>query len=631
MVLELLDYIIIGSFLLLSLLIGLYFKKQSENSLADFFLGGRKLPWYLAGISMVATTFAADTPLAVTEIVANNGIAGNWLWWNALIGGMLTAIFFSRLWRRAEVLTEVELISIRYSGKPARILRYFKAVYLGLVMNVLVIGWVNLALASLLDAFFDITDIQIYLLVFGFMVLAAIYTSLSGLKGVVVTDAIQFLVAMTGCIILAAVVINSDDIGGIGSLKEKLPEGYLNFFPSIGESSGISLVTLSVGAFISFIAVQWWASWYPGAEPGGGGYIAQRMMSAKSEQDAQYATLFFQMAHYCLRPWPWILVGVCAVALYSSTVNTAFGEQQSTVSSSITALREHSGGLSANERLALVEQHPKWEQLTERQQETIAFEMQKRLGYVFVMRDFLPTGLRGLLLVAFIAAYLSTISTQLNWGASYLVNDLYLPLNGTKGTGVTAGRIATLMVMLIGMYITTVIQSISGVWEFILECGAGVGFVLIGRWFWWRLNAWSEITATIAPFIGYGLGHYLIEPHMSPVFSDNRGTFFVTVGFTLVAIIVATFITRPTDPEVLSAFHQRIKPFGWWGKIAANNFNGLGIMLTAWMSSIVFCYTGLFGLGYLIFEDYQNFFINLALFTGSGIITRFSVKRAFAG
>lgn len=631
MVLELLDYIIIGSFLLLSLLIGLYFKKQSENSLTDFFLGGRKLPWYLAGISMVATTFAADTPLAVTEIVANNGIAGNWLWWNALIGGMLTAIFFSRLWRRAEVLTEVELISIRYSGKPARVLRYFKAVYLGLVMNVLVIGWVNLALASLLDAFFDITDTQIYLLVFGFMILASIYTSLSGLKGVVVTDAVQFLVAMTGCIILAAVVINSEDIGGVGSLKEKLPEGYLNFFPSIGNSSGLSLVTLSVGAFISFIAVQWWASWYPGAEPGGGGYIAQRMMSAKSEQDAQYATLFFQMAHYCLRPWPWILVGVCAVALYSSTINTTFGDQQSSVSESIAKLRDNTGMLSANERLTLVENHPKWEQLTPRQQETIAFEMQKRLGYVFVMRDFLPRGLRGLLLVAFIAAYLSTISTQLNWGASYLVNDLYIPLSGTKGTGVGAGRIATLLVMLIGMYVTTVIESISGVWEFILECGAGVGFVLIGRWFWWRLNAWSEITATIAPFIGYAMSHYLIEPHMSPVFTANRGTFFITVGFTLVAVMLATFLSKPTDKDVLTAFYERIKPFGWWGKIASNNFSGTGIMLTAWISSIVFCYTGLFGLGYLIFRDYQNFFINLAIFTGSGIITRFSVKRAFAG
>ncbi|RYZ33523.1 MAG: sodium:proline symporter, partial [Sphingobacteriales bacterium] len=310
------DWLVIGSFMALSLWIGLRYKNQASTGLAAYFLGGRNLPWYIAGTSMVATTFAADTPLAVTELVGQSGIAGNWLWWNFLLGGMLTTFFFARLWRRAGILTDVELIEIRYSGRAAAFLRMFRALYLGLFMNCLIIGWVNVALMSILEVFFGISREEQLLFVGLAMVIVMIYSSMSGLLGVAITDVVQFVIAMTGCVILAVLVVNSDKIGGISGLKAQLPAWSLDFFPQITKDSSVSNIagtlTLSFGAFLAYTSVQWWASWYPGAEPGGGGYIAQRMMSAKDEKHALYATLFFQIAHYCIRPWPWILVGLCA-------------------------------------------------------------------------------------------------------------------------------------------------------------------------------------------------------------------------------------------------------------------------------------------------------------------------------
>ena len=299
MELAFLDYAFIIVYLLITLFIGLVFRKQAGKDITQFFLGGRNLPWYVAGISMVATTFAADTPLAVTELVAQNGIAGNWLWWNMLAGGMLTTFFFARYWRRAEVLTDNEFIELRYSGKPASFLRGFRAIYFGIFMNVLVIGWVNVALMSLLEVFFDIPQNQLLWYAGGAMLVVVIYSALSGLLGVVFTDILQFVIAMAGSIILAIIVVNSDKIGGIENMKASLPEDTLRFFPKVGSANSGSMLALGIGSFLAFIGIQWWASWYPGNEPGGGGYIAQRMMSTKSEKDAIYSTLFFQIAHYC--------------------------------------------------------------------------------------------------------------------------------------------------------------------------------------------------------------------------------------------------------------------------------------------------------------------------------------------
>ncbi|MEM9858940.1 MAG: sodium:solute symporter family protein [Bacteroidota bacterium] len=554
-----LDYSIIVIFFLISLGIGLKFRKQGGKDLSSFFLGGRNLPWYIAGISMVATTFAADTPLAVTELVAQNGIAGNWLWWNMLAGGMLTTFFFARYWRRANVLTDIELIELRYSGKAASFLRGFRALYFGIFMNVLVIGWVNVALMSLLQVFFNIPEAQLLWYVGVAMLIVVVYSALSGLLGVVFTDIIQFVIAMSGSIILAVIVLNSDRIGGISNLKQNLPEDTLNFFPSIGNTNSGALA-LGIGSFLAFIGVQWWASWYPGNEPGGGGYIAQRMMSTKSEKDAIYATLFFQIAHYCIRPWPWIIVALCAAALYPD--------------------------LDATD---------------------------SKLGYVMAMKEFLPTGLKGLLLVAFFAAYMSTISTQLNWGTSYLINDFYKrfvqPQAGQKAL-VAASRAGTLLLMIIALIATSLMETVSGVWAFLIECGAGLGLVLVLRWYWWRINAWSEIVATVAPFIGYGLTRYvfaLYDPSWGAgVLVDPKG-FFFTVGFTTVSWLIATYTGSPTEQSKLKAFFELIKPDGNW-KPFREEYNGTRILkiVLCWLSAIVMAYSLLFLTGSLILLEFSN-------------------------
>ncbi len=576
--LALVDWLIIIAYFLISLGIGLYYRKMAGKSMTDFFLSGRNLTWFIAGISMVATTFAADTPLAVTELVARNGISGNWLWWNALFGGMLTTFFFSKLWRRAEVLTEVELIELRYSGKEAAWLRGFKSVYLGFFMNSLIIGWVNVALISILQVFFGISAEQSLYYAAAAMLITAVYSSISGLWGVAITDAFQFIIAMTGTIILAVIVVNSDKIGGIDGLKAKLPASSFDFFPHIGKSGGINMLVISASTFFAYIGIQWWASWYPGAEPGGGGYVAQRIMSAKNEKHAVYATLFFQVAHYCLRPWPWIIVGLCTLVLYPD----------------------------------------------------LGFD-EKRLGYVMAMKDFLPVGLRGLLLVAFLAAYMSTISTQLNWGASYLVNDFYnrfINKNASQKLLIKASRICTMLLMVISLFITSRITSISDVWVFIIECGAGLGLVLILRWYWWRINAWSEIAATITPFIAY----YVSKKILLWVFPNS---FFFTVGATTITWILVTFLTKPTSHEKLFAFYLKVKPEGQWGPIK----KALGIkpskssvlfLLMSWLSAVCMTYSILFCSGKFIFKEWNDACFWGIIALGAFFLLKFSMNKSAA-
>jgi len=571
------DWVVILVFILLSLAVGLSVTRSAGKNMSSYFLGGRNLPWYLAGISMVATTFAADTPLAVAELVGQNGISGNWLWWNMLAGGMLTTFFFANLWRRSGVLTEVELIELRYSGKPAAFLRGFKALYLGLFMNAIIISWVNVALISIFEGFFGLSNSDAFLYTAGLMFIAAVYASLSGLLGVALTDAIQFVIAMTGCIVLAVLVLNSEQIGGIAGLKEQLPAETFQFFPNIGAEGSGSVLAISVGTFFAYIGLQWWASWYPGAEPGGGGYVAQRMMSAKNEKHAVYATLFFQIAHYCIRPWPWIIVALCALALYPELSDA-----------------------------------------------------DKKMGYIYAMRDFLPAGLKGLLIVAFIAAYMSTITTQLNWGASYVVNDFYhrfLNKQAAQKHLILVARLTTLSLMIIGLYVSTQVNSIKGMWSFIIECGAGLGLVLILRWYWWRINAWSEITATIAPFLAYAACKFWFEipfPY----------SFFITIAFTTISWIVATFLTQPTDTDTLTKFYNTIRPDGNWspfssdlsGQDNSNQKNRLAGLFGAWISAVVMTYSILFASGKLIFMEWTQaaFWMAIALL-GFGLL-RFSLR-----
>lgn len=569
--LETLDIVVIAIFLAISLGIGVIYRKSASKNLESFFLGGRNLPWYIAGVSMVATTFAADTPLTITEIVGANGISGNWLWWNLLLGGMLTTFFFSKLWRRAEVMTELELIQIRYGGKSAQYLRYFKSIYLGLFINAVIIAWVNIALMSILEVFFGISKDMQLLIVSAIMLFTFIYSSMSGLLGVAISDFFQFVVAMTGCIILAVIVVNSDEIGGIQGLKDKLPAETFNFLPALGSSKS-DLFVITWPLFFAYTCFLWWSSWYPGAEPGGGGYIVQRILSTKNEKHAILSTLFFQIAHYALRPWPWILVGLAAMVLYPE--------------------------LNADS---------------------------KRLGYIMVIRDYMPVGLKGLLLVAFLAAYMSTISTQLNWGSSYLINDFLKGLVKEEKSDkqwILYSRLATFLIMILGIYITTKINSIKEVWEFLFQCGAGLGGVLIFRWFWYRINVWSEISATISPFVFYYVSNNILEYNF-------ENSLFFTVTATSIIWITVSLLTKPSDDETLKKFYAKIKPAGIWGKFADNN-KAISInpwIFVAWISATCFTYTILFSIGKLILQEWNDLFLNLAVMVVSILTLLYSNKK----
>lgn len=621
--LETIDWIIIISFLLLSLAIGLYYRQNAGKSISDFFLGGRNLPWYIAGVSMVATTFAADTPLAVSELVSQGGISKNWLWWSFIFGGALTTFFFASLWRRSGVITELEFITLRYEGKPAHYLRLFKSVYLGLFINAIIIAWVNLAMMTLIEIFFDVTHIQAMLITFGLMVLAVIYATLSGLKGVAITDTVQFIIAMVGCIILAVITLNSDQVGGIQELKNNLPKGSLAFVPSIGEANGNDLLQgfgLSIGAFLAFVGVQWWSSWYPGSEPGGGGYVAQRMMSTRTEKDAVWATLLFQVGHYCLRPWPWIIVGLCAIVLYSGTT-THPQLKEALIAAEVAGINSTEGFVASYDQVP-----------SAKEMQVINYHFNPRMGFVFAMKDFLPSGLRGLLLVAFIAAYLSTISTQVNWGASYLVNDLIKPLNVdfSESKLVMWSRITSIIVMIAGALVTPLVTSISGVWEFLMNCGAGLGLVLILRWYWYRINAWSEISATVAPLLAYAFCYFYLNEKLGEAFVNQNGPFFFTVGFTTVVWIIITFITSTPSKEHLEKFMQQVRPQGVWPAFGQDQITlnqGLKYQALCWLFMVSMVISLLFGIGSVILQNLNASFAYLIVAVISIFGLQFFLKK----
>jgi SSS family solute:Na+ symporter len=538
-----LDWGIIVVYVVVSAAIGVLFSSRAGRSVTDFFLSGRSLPWWLAGTSMVATTFAADTPLAVAGLVARNGIAGNWIWWSAAAGSMLTVFFFARLWRRAGILTDVEFAELRYSGRPAALLRGFRALYLGIPINCVIMGWVNLAMSKVLAVTLGwdrLTAVLISLAVTGF------YSALSGLWGVVVTDFFQFVFAMTACVALAWFALGLPEVGGVAGLRLALPAETFAFLPTFsGMSPGevAALASLPLSSFLAYVCVQWWASWYPGQEPGGGGYVAQRMMSAKDERHALLATLWFAVAHYCLRPWPWILVGLASMVLYPSIAD-------------------------------------------------------KEAGFAMVMRDHLPPGWKGLMLAAFFAAYMSTISTQLNWGTSYIVNDVYRRFVHTSGSEhhyVWAGRAATMGLMGASAVVTFYLESIRQAWEFVLESGAGIGLVLILRWYWWRINAWSEIAAMVAAAVGYAA----LKIFTALAFPS---TLLIVVGWTTICWLVVTHLTAPEPDDRLVAFYRRTRPEGpGWSRIAAlaGNMSPAPVagLLLDWLAGTVLVYAALFGIG----------------------------------
>jgi SSS family solute:Na+ symporter len=547
------DWFIVVAYFILIAAVGVAFAGRAGRSASDFFLSGRSLPWWLAGTSMVATTFAADTPLAVTGMVAANGIAGNWLWWNLVMSGILTVFFYARLWRRAGVLTDVEFTEIRYSGRPAAILRGFRAVYLALPINLIIMGWVNLAMLKILNVTLGIEPVRAFLFLFAITVT---YAAVAGLWGVVVTDFVQFGIAMAGSILLAVYAVNA--VGGMDALIARLPEHYGSTEAALSFVPTADATWMPLTAFLAYLSVQWWATSYPGAEPGGGGYVAQRIFSARSERDGMLATLWFNIAMYAVRPWPWIVTALAAVLLYPGLADPAD-------------------------------------------------------GYLHAVVDLLPPGLKGLMLAAFAAAYMSTISTQLNWGASYLVNDLYLRFidpHADPRRAVRIGRLATAGLFLLSSAVTWWLYragSIEGAWRILIALGAGTGLVFILRWYWWRINAWSEIAAMTAAFVSFAAltGGGVLDP-IDPL--ESTYLMLSTTVITTVVWLTVTFLTRPVPRDTLLAFYRRVRPGGpGWRCVAeaagfgAEPIAGGALSWVNWVAGVTSVYATLFGTGRLLF------------------------------
>jgi SSS family solute:Na+ symporter len=589
-----LDWLSVFVYVAVTIGITLYVRKRASTDTTEFFLSGRNLKWWVVGTSMVATTFAADTPLAVTELVAQNGIAGNWLWWNMLFGAMLTVFFFARLWRRSGVLTDVEFVELRYSGAEAAWLRGIKAVFFGLFMNGVILAWVTLAMETVIAVLFPgITlfgqtsfhllglHISAPLAIVGLIIIfVALYSLTSGLLGVALTDVFQFGIAMTGTIVLAVYALDIPEVGGISGLLEKLPASTFQFLPTIGETAaGAGVLALSGAAFFAYIGVQWWSSWYPGAEPGGGGYVAQRMMSAKDEKNSLFAALWFTIAHYCIRPWPWIIVALVSLVLYPGLENP-------------------------------------------------------REGFVMVMRDVLPSGLLGLLFTAFLAAFTSTFAAQLNWGTSYLINDLwarFVKPGAEQAHYIKVSRIVTALLAVVAFLITTQLSSIAQAWGLVISASAGLGLVLILRWYWWRVNAWSELAATLTPIALVLLAVLGVIP--TELFQKFPENLFYVVGITTPVWLIVTFLTKPTDAAKLDAFYARVRPGGpGWKAVGARNpdvkpDSGLLPLFFDWVAGVILVYMSLFGIGNLLFGKYGYAALCLGLAAGAAYFIYWDLNR----
>jgi len=584
------DIWIVVAYVALILGVGLYFARRAKRSVADYFLSDRSMPWWLAGTAMVATTFSADTPLAVTEMVVKNGVAGNWLWWSMLGSGMLTTFFFAKLWRRAAVVTDVELTELRYAGRPAAILRGFRAVYLGMMVNVIVMGWVNKGMMKVLEGTLGISDWSGMLVC---LALAFLYTVVSGYWGVAATHGLQYLFEMGGAIILAIVSVGA--VGGIEAMKAGLGAAHPSGSPTgttFGSAQAVLSVwsplqpaawTLPVVTLGALLGLNWWSSWYPGAEPGGGGYVAQNMLACRDERHGRLASLFFNVAHYALRSWPWVVTALCSLTLLGGAVRGPSGHED------------------------------------------------PGLNYVQMMVRLLPTGLKGLMLASFAAAYMSTQSMQMNWGASYLINDLYrrfIRKEATEQHYVLASRLGTALTLALSLVVTLFMDQISQVWELLLTLGAGTGLVYILRWYWWRVNAWSEVSAMAAALL-FSLGLRAAGARV-PLLDTQTPTGFAvnliaTTLLTTAVWLTVTLCTRPEPAETLRAFYLRVKPGGpGWAPIAATTEvrpvpGELSRNAMFWVLGTVFVYSIMFGTGGLLFHQLSQagIFIALAIISGA--------------
>lgn len=566
-----------GLIIILSLAVcflpAVFFARRAGKNTAEFFTSGRAVPWWLIGVSMVATTFSTDTPNLVTNIVRQDGVAGNWVWWAFLLTGMMTVFFYARMWRRSGVLTDLEFYEIRYSGRPAGFVRGFRAVYLGLLFNCVIMATVNLAAVKIANVLLGWPMTQT-LIVCG--LLNIFFAATAGLWGVLVIDLIQFGIAMTGAFAAAVFALKQPQVGGLSGLMEKLDPQTLRLLPDFGDWG------TAVGIFIIPIAVQWWSVWYPGAEPGGGSYIAQRMLAARTEKDALSGTLLFNAAHYALRPWPWILVGLASLLVYPelSDIRAAFP--------------------GVSERL-------------------IGHDM----AYPAMLR-FLPAGLMGLMVAGLLAAYVSTLVTHLNWGASYVVHDFYrrfIRPGATEKHYVFIGRVATGSLMILAGLLTYVLDSAKESFDLMLSVGAGTGLIYLLRWFWWRINAWSEIAAMTSSFLAAGAFFVLRKTGQAiPTPISLLGT----IALTTVVWMTVTFLTKPADRETLVRFYRIVRPAGpGWKTIrdaagVGPSPDSLAHSVLGWFTGCLFVYSALFGAGSFLSGKFGPGIAWLVLFIASG-------------
>jgi Na+/proline symporter len=585
MSLTLLDWLIILASLLVCFVPALFFGRRAGQSTSEFFASGRAVPWWLAGLSMVATTFSSDTPNLVTDIVRRNGVAGNWVWWAFVLTGVATVFFYARLWRRSGVLTDLEFYEIRYSGQAASVVRGFRAVYLGLLFNCMIMATVNLAACKIAGILFGLERWQTLL---GVGILNVVFAAHSGLWGVLVIDMIQFFIKMTAVIAAAYFALQAPQVGGLTGMVDKLsairgPGGldYLAVLPDFSNNW-----EMAIAVFVMPIAVQWWAVWYPGAEPGGGSYIAQRMLASRSEKDALGAVLFFNVAHYVLRPWPWILVALCSLLVYPelSDIQRAFPDLDP-------QLLGHD------------------------------------IAYPAMLR-FLPAGFVGLMVGGLIAANSSTILTHLNWGASYLVHDFYrrfVRRDAEESHYVRAGRIATVLLFLCSSAVVYLLDTAKDAFDVILQVGAGTGLLYLVRWFWWRVNAWCEVVAMISSF---GVSMVLLALARNGIDMSTHVALLVTIAVTTVSWVAMAFLGPETDRATLVTFYEKVRPAGpGWNAIRpladpskAASPDNIPMALLGWVAGCMAIWSSLFTVGNILYGRSGPALAMFAVFAVSGLV-----------
>lgn len=569
MTLQLIDWISIIGFFVLSLGIGISVAKRAGSNAAEFFASGRSMPWWLLGVSMVATTFSADTPNLVTDLVRQHGVSGNWMWWAFLLTGMVTVFIYAKLWRRSEVLTDVEFYELRYSGKAAAFLRGFRALYLGIFFNVVIMAAVLLAAIKIGGVMLGLTPFQT---IFWASLVTVIYSMLGGLRGVLITDFIQFLIAMVGAVYAAVIIVNLPEVGGLQNLlAHPAVQGKISLLPDFTDTN------LLMTVLIIPIAVQWWSVWYPGAEPGGGGYIAQRMLAAKDEKNAMGATLFFNLAHYALRPWPWILVALASLVVFPDLESLA------------AAFPNIDAGIVKND-----------------------------LAYS-AMLTYLPSVILGIVVASLIAAVMSTISTHLNWGASYVVNDFYkrfVKQNPGEKEQVLAGRATILVLMILAAILALFLSNALQAFHILLQIGAGTGLLFLLRWFWWRINAASEIAAMVISFV-VAIYFEIIHPNLGLPEIIEWQKLVIGVAITTVGWVMVTLFTKPTEQETLLNFYRKVNPGGpGWKRILeiarkdgedvdsliAEKWDMPSSLLGVFLGLLVI-YNGLFSIGFWLYAN----------------------------